>query len=266
MQTVSHPENSLILWRNTMNRSNVFGDGQTAMELLLAEDYLEVFENICEILKSSLRQVSFCKLWQKVVETECAVVRRKVIGVMSATKAKGPEAEESAQRIVDKFRGNLGEIFAEAYFKEGYALNVCDPKTYVPVDPKHERYVDADAKSRDGLPVGIQVKNYAVSQVAIEVFQKSLAENMLRIIDGTVSADRLVEYLAYPRQFIFSLTAANGLALDDPAIKKVVSFIGPKDIDKAGIQGDQQHGTPPNWQMFQRIVDEIKDFTAVKSV
>lgn len=266
MQTVSHPENSLILWRNTMNRSNVFGDGQTDMELLLAEDYLEVFENVCGILKSNVRQVSFCKLWQKTAEAECIAVRRKVAAVAATAGTKGPEAEESVQRVVDKFRGNIGEIFAEAYFKEGYALNVCDPSTYVPVDPKRERYVDADAKSRDGLPVGIQVKNYAISQVTLEIFQKSLAENMLRIVDGTVPANRVVEYLAYPRQFIFSLTAANSLALDDSAIKKVVSFIGPKDIDKAGIQGDQKRGTPPNWQMFQRIVDEIKDFTAAKLV
>lgn len=104
MQTVSHPENSLILWRNTVNRSNVFGDGQTDMELLLAEDYLEVFENVCGILKSNVRQVSFCKLWQKTAEAECIAVRRTYRRTATAG-TKGPEAEESVQRIVDKFRG-----------------------------------------------------------------------------------------------------------------------------------------------------------------
>ena len=167
--------------------------------------------------------------------------------------------KDAAEKVVMKFRGNCGEILAEAFFSSGLASEYVDGSTYIPVDPSNERFVDADVKSAtDGLPIGVQVKNYGNALVKSEIFNKAAAEDIFRLrIDGMVRSEDVISYLSAPRQIIFSFTPAEKFLIENNS--KVVLFLGPDFINKKKLHGDVSKNVPARWRMFEQIAKEIKE-------
>ena len=119
-------------------------------------------------------------------------------------------------------------------------------------------FLDAQAiHIADGMPIGVQVKNYAVhpgktNAVSWEVFTKSMAMTTYWLqCSDLVKPENLAEFLSSPRQFIFSFTPVSYDIIADN-YKKAVKFIGPADIDKL----DLQHKA----YAFKQIADEIEAY------
>jgi len=252
MKTVSG-EKSLVLFDQNRSDSNIYNvQNGTDIRLLLKPDYEKAFGDLADGLKNR-QYTSFVKFWHLVCDERCKGVRTKLCGLVPA------DCKENAEKVVAKFRGNLGEIMAETFFRNGLASEYVDGSTYVPVDPSNERFVDADVKSAaDGLPVGVQVKNYGNVLVKGEIFNKAAAEDMFRLrIDGMVRPEDVVSYLSSPRQIIFSFTPAEKFLIENNS--KVVLFLGPDFIDRKKLHGDVSKNVPARWRMFEQIAEEIKE-------
>lgn len=248
MKTISS-KNSLIHFDRNANKSNVYLLNSGDIRLFLKPDYVSVFRTIEQTLaKNSV--ISFVDLWHKTCNDAEKNLKKKLqANVKDLT-------DEDANNILVKFRGNLGEIFAEAFFTNGLASELCDGTTYDPVDPTNERFTDADAESViDGTKMGIQIKNYNVQGVKIETFIKSAAEDRLRL---TEISDKDL-YLKNPRQIIFSFTDTMDMFIED--FSDIVIFLGPKYIDSKNIQGNQKLKLNPRWNMFKKIADEIESLS-----
>lgn len=253
MQTVTGP-NSLITAKQTLNRSNIF----VIDDMFFKENYYNVFANIANLYQSGKTFSKFTETWYKVCVDECKAVRNKLNTLLLSRKTTlTAEDREAIERVVVKFRGNLGEIFAEAFFTEGFMAHICKPNGYNPVDPNNERYTDAESISaRDGLVIGVQVKNYnkfAESAVsAREIFDKACVSYLRGCSE---SSDKLL-YLSQPRQIVFTFTElATDLLMDEYG--KYVMVFGPKDIDAKGLQGNAKKKLTANWLFFKTIADEI---------
>ena len=252
LKTVSS-EKSLILFDQNRSSSNIhhINDG-IGTRLLLKENYFNVFNTLAERLKSD-QYVSFVTLWHKICNDECKVVRKKLRDLIINDYE---DAGEDIEKVVMKFRGNLGEIFAEMFFTNHLSRYV-DGNQYQPVDPDNERFIDATSVSpSDGLPIGIQVKNYDTEFVRKETFDKAAAEDCYWLrVDNKIENKDLETYLSSPHQFIFSFTDAIDLFKTSHAA--VVGFIGPKDIDDAKLHGDYKMKIPSRWKSFKDIANEI---------
>ena len=253
MKTISS-DKSLVLFDQNRSSSNIhhINDG-IGTKLLLKDNYFSVFNTLAEELKTK-QYVSFVKLWHKVCDKECSVVRAKLRALILNDYE---DAESDIDKVVMKFRGNLGEIFAEAFFTNNLSQFV-DGSSYEPVDPANERFIDATSVSTaDGLPIGIQVKNYNVNLVGKEIFDKAAAEDCYWLrVDKKIKIDDVAAYLASPHQIIFSFTDAHELFKDSHA--DVVMFLGPQYIDNAKLQGSMKMKIPARWQLFKKIADEIE--------
>ncbi len=194
--------------------------------------------------------------WHDLLNETCREVYNKVYAF-----SKDPDLarkEVNVKKVVNKFRGNVGEIMAEAIFlKFPSNFNIAFG-SYVPVDPSQEEFVDAEAlDAGDSLPVGIQVKNYSLNEenhfvpVKRETFDKAQAMTTRWLQDKKrIPEDRIVEFLKKPRQIIFSFTNVDKddfKLLEDT--KCSVVFKGPRDI------ADLRLETKPF--VFKEIVDEI---------
>lgn len=242
LKTVSSAD-SLVLWKQNANRSNVdetqFKSGADALK----EDYLAFFRGLETALQKG-PVVSFVKLWKTSVDKACRGVFRKV----SETGC----GEERAKDVRDKFRGNLAEIFAEKILSEG--LTFFKPGTYDTVDPHHEEGVDAVAVSAvSGLKVGIQVKNYATEAPAIGVFRTAGDESDKYL--HTLDIEQIKLFLTHPNQYILSFTEAEPVPVE--SYRGRVEFLGPKWIDSLGLQGRRGEKTG-RWLLFKEIADEIE--------
>lgn len=252
MQTVSSLK-SLILFDQNRSDSNVFSlDGVDDVRLFCKPHYENLFSGLAEELKTK-QYTSFVKLWHKLCDSECEALRGRLAAALPDKNRDG------ADRVTAKFRGNCGEIFAEAFFLNGLASEYVDGSTYRPVDPTNERFIDADVKSAaDGLPMGVQVKNYASALVKGEIFNKAAAEDMFRLrIDGIVRPEDFAAYLSTPRQIIFSFTSAEKFLIENNS--RVVLFLGPDFIDRKKLHGDVSKNVPARWRMFEQIAEEIKE-------
>lgn len=122
--------------------------------------YHRVFASIASELKSA-RCAKLVPLWQKAMSEAEAEFRPLLNDAILNHSSKDAE---SIDKVIFKFRGNCGEIFAEKLFTE-MCSDICKPGTYVPVDPHHEEGVDAVAVScLTGMKMGIQVKNFSHSK------------------------------------------------------------------------------------------------------
>lgn len=253
MKTISS-DKSLILFEQNRSMSNIhhINDG-VGTRLLLKDNYFNVFNAIANELKTK-HYVSFVKLWHKVCDKECNVVRAKLRDLIMNDYE---DAEPDIDKVVMKFRGNLGEIFAEAFFTNNLSQLV-DGSSYEPVDPTNERFIDATSTSTaDGLPIGIQVKNYNVSFVGKEIFDKAAAEDCYWLrVDKKIKPEDVATYISSPHQVIFSFTDTQELFKDSHA--DVVVFLGPWHIDNAKLQGNVKMKLPARWQLFKKIADEIE--------
>lgn len=252
MKTISS-DKSLVLFDQNRSSSNIhhINDG-IGTKLLLKDNYFNVFNTLAEELKTK-QYVSFVKLWHKVCDKECSIVKAKLRALILNDYE---DAEPDIEAVVKKFRGNLGEIFAEMFFTNNM-FQLVDGSSYEPVDPTNERFIDATSVSTaDGLPIGIQVKNYNVELVKKETFDKAAAEDSYWLrVDKKIKPEDFSAYLSSPHQLILSFTDTQSLFKTSHA--DVVMFLGPKDIDNAKIQGDIKHKFPSKWQLFKKIADEI---------
>ena len=249
MKTISS-QKSLILFDQNRSDSNIYAlDGVDDIRLFVKPFYESLFATLAENLKAN-QYTSFVKHWRRTCDVKCAELLAKIENLAP---------KDDAEKVMMKFRGNCGEILAEAFFKGGLASEYIDGSTYVPVDPSNERFVDADVKSAaDGLPVGVQVKNYGNALVKGEIFNKAAAEDMFRLrIDGMVPPEDIVLYLSSPRQIIFSFTPAEKFLVENNS--KVVLFLGPDFIDRKKLHGDVSKNVPAKWRMFKQIAEEIKE-------
>lgn len=254
MNTITSKK-SLVFWEQNQNKTNIYVNGGTDIKLFLKDNYINVFKKLRDELKDKDKTyTSFVKLWHKVCDDECDVVRK---AVRTLIKHDYEDAEHDITRVVNKFRGNLGEIFVEAFFLANLASEICDGSTYVPVDPTNERFVDADVISNaTGLPIGVQIKNFDKSFVESEVFNKALAEDAMRLrIDKTIPAEMVAEYLSAPHQIIFAFTDTMDMFIENNAA--AVMFLGPKYIDSKKLQGDMAKKLPANWRFFDKIYNEL---------
>ena len=252
MKTISN-EKSLVLFDQNRSGSNIHHINEgIGTRLLLKENYSNVFITLAESLKST-QYVSFVKLWHNVCNEECRIVREKLRKLIINDYE---DADSDIDNVVKKFRGNLGEIFAEMFFTNHLSQFV-NGNDYQPVDPSNERFIDATSTSLvDGLPIGIQVKNYNVELVHKEIFDKSAAEDCYWLrTDKKIENKDVVTYLSSPHQVIFSFTDARELFKTSHA--DVVMFLGPQHIDKAKLHGDPKMKIPARWKLFKDVADEI---------
>ena len=261
MNTISG-NNSLILSEHTINRSNIFGIDR----LFFKDNYFNVFNSIANKFSSGKVYGKFTAVWHEVCMAECNAVKNKVAEyIKQLNQDKLDKAdEELVNRVVVKFRGNLGEIFAEAFIREGYMSKLCKASVYNTVDPNNEEYVDAESISAsDGLPVGIQIKNYnkfALDSIdTCSIFNKA-SVSALRQIHQLKSIEDTQMYLKQPHQIIFSFTELGSDFIVERYLKDVI-FFGPKDIDSVYLQGNIKKNINANWLFFKTVADEIKAFT-----
>ena len=244
MKTVSS-KNSLIPWIRNMNGSNI----SNVDSLILKENYISVFSKLFDYTSSSEAKVKFLEVWHHLVNEECKAIRKKLKNYSSDMA--------SIILVENKFRGNVGEIFAERIFTDfGYNFDII-PSTYDAVDPANEEFVDAIAKHPiDNLPIGIQIKNYhrdhkdfRENTVSRETFVKSMAMTTHWVQDGKfIDFEKLPEFFKIPRQIIFSYTnIGDSRLLNDYAGS--VRFIGPNKIEKLNFEQKSY--------LFQQIVQEI---------
>lgn len=252
MKTISSNK-SLILFDQNRSSSNIHHINEgIGTRLLLKENYSNVFNVLAKSLKST-QYISFVKLWHNVCNEECRAVREKLRKLIINDYE---DASTDIEKVVMKFRGNLGEIFAEMFFTN-HLSQFINGNDYQPVDPNNERFIDATSTSLvDGLPIGIQVKNYDVELVHIETFYKSAAEDCYWLrYDKKIAEKDITTYLSSPHQVIFSFTDTRDLF--KTSHKDVVMFLGPQFIDNAKLHGDPKMKIPARWKLFADVADEM---------
>lgn len=252
MQTISSSK-SLIYFDQNRNGSNIINNGSEDIRLLLKPHYYNVFNNIAVALGGGVEYFSkFIPVWQNVIRQEVELAKntiRKYIGDTARYES------DDINKVIHKFRGNLGEILAEYLFSNG-EISYCQFGTYEPADPNNEEFVDATAVSKvTELLMGIQIKNYKEDLVSRETFVKACCMSDLYARESIEDEAAKLEYLSTPHQIIFSFTDARD-NLKERYVKSVI-FFGPKDIEKLKLQGDIKHNIKPKSLYFKKIAEEI---------
>jgi len=251
MKTISSSSTSLIYWKQTENKSNISITGFNGNELVLKPVYHDVFASIASELKST-KCTKLIPLWQKTMSEAEAKLRQLMANAILNHSSKDAD---SIDRVVFKFRGNCGEIFAEKLFTSGLAADVCKLGSYVPVDPHHEEGIDATGISPvSNMKIGIQVKNFSEkNKVKLEVF-RTAGDESDKIVHSLENAEQVLAYLKCPGQIIFSFTNADKILVE--SYKNRVMFLGPDYIESKKLCG-MPGSSCGNWTFFQDIADEI---------
>jgi len=210
---------SLILWKHNRNNANVYQPiGDTSYDNFVKEQFIIFFTKLRKKLVEA-NYNSFCKLWLTLSDAwknETSMNLENFvhnIGLNDKTK------------ILNKMRGNIGEIFAEQFFQNFGFKYMIFPQTYEPIDPENERFADAHADMSDGIKCSIQVKNYS-GEIPIEILRKACCEDCFALRE---QSDPL-RYLSAKRQILFSFTDKCFSPLEDD-YGKIIRLIGPKEID-----------------------------------
>lgn len=244
----------LVAWKRNENMSNIYVSAIGGDEMFLKNYYTTVFEDCANILKN-VKASSFVEnVWLPVCDSACRSVH---IALLEALNGNGCFVESSIDRVVTKFRGNLGEMLVEMLAENGI-LDFLKPGTYVPVDPAKEEFFDATG-TRNGLSVGIQVKNYSkFHKVGLEVFLKAAAQSDLWLrrddICGT-DKSRLPEFVDSPCQYVISTAEA------EPGLEQMfrgsVVFLGPKWLDSKRLTGSAKTKESAKWSMFAEVAEMV---------
>ena len=136
---------------------------------------------------------------------------------------------------------------------ENGLLDFIKPGTYDPVDPTREEFFDATAK-RNGMLVGIQVKNYSkFNKVGLEVFLKAAAQS-----DLWLRRDQIPNLdMTSPCQYVISTSEAS-LGLEE-RFKGSVVFLGPKWLDSKRITGSTKTKESAKWMMFAEVAEAVNN-------
>lgn len=247
----------LVEWKRNENTSHIFLSNFNGDKLVLKPFFIEVFQTCLDQLKTNSIG-SFVDLWTKACDNECNKLSMFIASKIDHDKSGA--WKDAVVKVKTKFRGNLGEILVEMLAENGL-LDFIKPGTYTPVDPGKEEFFDATAK-RNGLPIGIQVKNYSKhNKVDQEVFWKAACQSDLWLRrDKLISDDDLKEFTSTPCQYIVSTSDPAAEILEE-RFKNSVVFLGPKWLDAKRIQGSSRTGESAKWKMFKEVIDEIDSFT-----
>ena len=214
-------KHSLLLWKQNSNMTNILlaaGD-ETGDDFI--KSHIKVFFEELKHRFETKKAYSFCYEWQKLNKTFYKGLAKEIKDFFKCD-------DFSAERVANKVKGNIGEIFAELFF-----IN-CGNKwflssTYEPVDPTNERFTDASAMDILGkVKCGIQVKNYT-GEIPSDVFKNAIAEFAFAMVNLPI--ELLEFYRNKKRQFIFSFTKEK-FSPNMEAYKSIVEFIGPREIDR----------------------------------
>ena len=234
----------LVSWKRNENMSNIYASAVGGDEMFLKPHYAAVFEDCANLLKN-VKVNSFVEnVWQPICDGACSDVRTAVSRVANADIS-------AIDRVVAKFRGNLGEMLVEMLAENGL-LDFIKPGTYDPVDPTREEFFDATAK-RNGMLVGIQVKNYSkFNKVGLEVFLKAAAQS-----DLWMRRDKMPNLdLTSPCQYIISTSEAESCLAE--RFNGSVVFLGPKWLDSKRITGSSKTKESAKWMMFAEVAEFVE--------
>ena len=235
----------LVSWKRNENMSNIYASAVGGDEMFLKPHYAAVFEDCANLLKNAKVNSFVENVWQPICDGACSDVRTAVSRVANVDIS-------AIDRVVAKFRGNLGEMLVEMLAENGL-LDFIKPGTYDPVDPTREEFFDATAK-RNGMLVGIQVKNYSkFNKVGLEVFLKAAAQS-----DLWLRRDQIPNLdMTSPCQYIISTSEAES-CLDD-RFKGSVVFLGPKWLDGKRITGSTKTKESAKWMMFADVAEAVNN-------
>ena len=237
----------LVSWKRNENMSNIYVSAIGGDEMFLKPHYAAVFEDCANLLKSAKVNSFVENVWQPICDGACSDVRTAVSRVANADIS-------AIDRVVAKFRGNLGEMLVEMLAENGL-LDFVKPGTYDPVDPTREEFFDATAK-RNGMLVGIQVKNYSkFNKVGLEVFLKAAAQSDLWLRRDEMCKFCLEEFTSSPCQYVISTSEAS-LGLEE-RFKGSVVFLGPKWLDSKRITGSTKTKESAKWMMFAEVANAV---------
>ena len=233
----------LVSWKRNENMSNIYASTVGGDEMFLKPHYAAVFEDCANLLKNAKVNSFVENVWQPICDGACSDVRTAVSRVANVDIS-------AIDRVVAKFRGNLGEMLVEMLAENGL-LDFIKPGTYDPVDPTREEFFDATAK-RNGMPVGIQVKNYSkFNKVGLEVFLKAAAQS-----DLWLRRDQIPNLdMTSPCQYVISTSEAS-LGLEE-RFKGSVVFLGPKWLDSKRITGSTKTKESAKWMMFAEVANAV---------
>ena len=237
----------LVSWKRNENMSNIYVSTVGGDEMFLKPHYAAVFEDCANLLKNAKVNSFVENVWQPICDDACSDVRTAVSRVANADIS-------AIDRVVAKFRGNLGEMLVEMLAENGL-LDFIKPGTYDPVDPTREEFFDATAK-RNGMLVGIQVKNYSkFNKVGLEVFLKAAAQSDLWLRRDEMCKSCLEEFTSSPCQYVISTSEAS-LGLEE-RFKGSVVFLGPKWLDSKRITGSTKTKESAKWMMFAEVANAV---------
>ena len=233
----------LVSWKRNENMSNIYASAVGGDEMFLKPHYAAVFEDCANLLKNAKVNSFVENVWQPICDSACNDVRTAVSRVANVDIS-------AIDRVVAKFRGNLGEMLVEMLAENGL-LDFIKPGTYDPVDPTREEFFDATAK-RNGMLVGIQVKNYSkFNKVGLEVFLKAAAQS-----DLWLRRDQIPNLdMTSPCQYVISTSEAS-LGLEE-RFKGSVVFLGPKWLDSKRITGSTKTKESAKWMMFAEVANAV---------
>ena len=233
----------LVSWKRNENMSNIYASAVGGDEMFLKPHYAAVFEDCANLLKNAKVNSFVENVWQPICDGACSDVRIAVSRVANVDIS-------AIDRVVAKFRGNLGEMLVEMLAENGL-LDFIKPGTYDPVDPTREEFFDATAK-RNGMLVGIQVKNYSkFNKVGLEVFLKAAAQS-----DLWLRRDQIPNLdMTSPCQYVISTSEAS-LGLEE-RFKGSVVFLGPKWLDSKRITGSTKTKESAKWMMFAEVANAV---------
>ena len=239
----------LVAWKRNENTSNIYVSAIGGDEMFLKPYYVSVFKECANMLKNTKANSFVENVWQPICDDACKSVHK---AVSDACRSNGIDVDiSSIERVVNKFRGNLGEILVEMLADNGL-LDFIKPGTYDPVDPTKEEFFDATAK-RNGMLVGIQVKNYSkFNKVGLEVFLKAAAQS-----DLWMRRDKMPNLdLTSPCQYIISTSEAESCLAE--RFNGSVVFLGPKWLDSKRITGSSKTKESAKWMMFAEVAEFVE--------
>ena len=239
----------LVAWKRNENISNIYVSAVGGDEMFLKPYYVSVFKECANTLKNTKANSFVENVWQPICDDACRSVHK---AVSDACRSNGIDVDiSSIERVVNKFRGNLGEILVEMLADNGL-LDFIKPGTYDPVDPTREEFFDATAK-RNGMLVGIQVKNYSkFNKVGLEVFLKAAAQS-----DLWMRRDKMPNLdLTSPCQYIISTSEAESCLAE--RFNGSVVFLGPKWLDSKRITGSSKTKESAKWMMFAEVAEFVE--------
>lgn len=255
--------NSLLAIDKNLNRVN-----NTAFNPRLPKDffqkiYLTFFKNLKADVYQNNAIIDFCEHWYKLNKSILTILSKKLKSNLNNPVIPGkPTDEKRIDMIVNKVRGNLGEIFVEGLIKypNGNMIDMCT-HDYVGVDPNNEKYFDCTSIHADTkLPIHIQIKNFnkdvKIDSNDIRMIFCKTGNTMSEVI-SELDDDASNIYKKKPHQLIFSFTGDSSSAVLKDLIEEYKTrtvFFGPEKINKLNIQNYPE-------EFFDIFIEEIKNKT-----